>query len=432
MQNCRLGQTRGQQMYALIEDLFPLCRSITGDGLRSSLEQIRSVIPLHMTEVPTGTQVFDWTVPNEWNVREAYLEDMSGRRILDFSQNNLHLLGYSLPFRGKVSLQELQEHLHSLPEQPEAIPYVTSYYEPRWGFCLSHNQRQSLQAEAYYVHIDTELFDGSMTLADWVLPGETQQEILISTYLCHPSMANNELSGPVLAAFLARELSQWQRRRYTYRFLFIPETIGAIAYLSQHLAHLKTWVAAGLVVTCVGDPGPHSYLTTREGSALIDRVVQHVLRYSKRETRIYSWLERGSDERQYNWPGVDLPVGVLMRSKYGTYPEYHTSLDNLDFVTPEALEESLELYLRCLSALEANRCYRSTSLGEPQLSRRGLYPTLATRDAGRTTRDLVNLLAYSDGQTDLVQIAESIGVPVWELSDWIPRLLQENLLVLAE
>lgn len=418
----------GREMYGYLERLFPLCRSITGNGVRESFTILQEIAPIRIDEVASGTEVLDWTIPLEWNVHEAYVADSSGKRIIDFRTHNLHLVGYSAPFEGKLTLAQLQEHLHSLPEQPDVIPYVTSYYAKRWGFCIPHRQRQALTEQIYTVNIDSTLTPGSMTMGDLVIPGTSNEEILLSTYICHPSMANNELSGPIVAAFLARELAQRGPRHYSYRFVFVPETIGAIAYIAKHLEQLKRAVKAGYVITCVGDPGPFSYLESRLGNRLVDRISAHVLKHAAKDYFWYDWLERGSDERQYGWPGIDLPVGSLMRTKYGQYSQYHTSADNLDFVTVEALEGSLTMYLRCIDALEANHTYLSTTLCEPQLGRRGLYPTLSTRESGLSVRTLVNVAALSDGKTDLLTIAERLNKPIWELHLLANQLVEAQVL----
>jgi len=420
--------TDGTEMYRLMERLFPICRSITGNGVRESLNIIGEIIPLRITEVPSGTGVFDWTVPDEWNISDAWVKDPQGRKIIDFKKSNLHILNYSEPFRGKVSLARLQEHLYSLPDQPDVIPYITSYYQRRWGFCLSHNDRLKLAEGEYEIMIDSTLEPGSLTFADLIVPGKSEEEILISTYICHPSMANNELSGPVVSTFLAKHLLDGPPPRYSYRFVFIPETIGSLTYLSRKMEHLKDNVIAGYVVTCIGDPGRFSYLRSRGENCLTDRVTLHVLRHSEKDFAEYSFLDRGSDERQYCAPGIDLPIGSLMRTKYGMYPEYHTSADNLDLVTAEALEGSLIKYRLCLEVIESNRTYRNTVKGEPQLGKRGLYPTLSTKKSGEEVRDMMNLLAYCDGEHDLVAVAEKIGRPVWELVPLAKKLYEHKLL----
>lgn len=418
----------GQEMMALAKQLFPLCRSLTGQGVRQSLALLQQVVPLSLHEIPSGTQAFDWTVPDEWQVREAYFLDPAGHRMADFSQSNLHLVGYSAPFDGALSLEELQPHLHSDPNRPHAIPYVTSYYARNWGFCLPHSQRLALQPGRYYVKIDTSLQAGFLTYGDLVIPGDSSQEILISTYICHPSMANNELSGPLVAAFLARELLLRKKRRWSYRFVFVPETVGAIVYLSRHLEHLQKQVIAGYVLTCIGDGSPFSYIETRGADSLVDRITRHVFRHAAPEHRWYSWQCRGSDERQYNWPGIDLPIGSLMRAKHGTYPEYHTSDDNLELLSSKSFEESVQMALQCIEALECNRTYRCQSRCEPQLGKRGLYPQLSTRDSGQQARLLLDLLAYSDGTQDLLAIAERLHKPITELAANAALLVNQGLL----
>ncbi|GAA4718813.1 DUF4910 domain-containing protein [Brevibacillus fulvus] len=421
----------GQSMYQLMQRLFPICRSITGNGVRESLAIIKEIIPLNIYEVPTGTKVFDWEVPREWNINDAYVLDEDGRKVIDFQQNNLHVMGYSVPVNEKMPLAELQKHLYSLKEQPEAIPYITSYYKERWGFCISEKQREQLKDGMYHVVIDSSLTEGSLTYGELIIPGESEKEIFLSTYICHPSMANNELSGPVVATYLSEWLLR-QPRRYTYRIVFIPETIGSITYLSRNLAQMKQNIIAGFNITCVGDERAVSYLPTRYGNTLADKVALNVLKFRHPDFVRYTYLDRGSDERQYCSPGVDLPVASLMRTKYGVYPEYHTSLDNLELVTPAGLQGSFELLQECIEALEANRKYRVTCLGEPQLGKRGLYPTLSTKESGKLVRDMMNFIAYADGSNDLIEISNLIGVPVRTLHPFITSLVDNGLLEVVD
>ena len=413
-------------MYDLARELWPIARSLTGNGARETHAILRRWIPLETHEVPTGTVAFDWTVPKEWNIRDAYIEHR-GTRVVDFRQNNLHVVGYSHPVDVELDLEELQPFLHSLPEQPDAIPYITSYYKERWGFCLTQRQRDALPRGRYRVVIDSTLAPGSLTYSDLVIPGELEDEVLFSTNTCHPSLANNEISGPVVAAALARWIQE-RPRRYTYRFVFAPETIGAIVYLSRHAAHLKKNVIAGWVITCVGDDRAYSYLASRRANTLADRVTQHVLRHHAPGFRSYSYLERGCDERQYCSPRIDLPVVSLMRTKYFEYPEYHTSLDNLDVISPTGLAGALHALQRCVEAVEANTMIHATTACEPQLGKRGLYPTLSSKGSSLEVRTIMNLLAYADGERDLIGVADLIQAPVWECRPIVDTLVQHGLL----
>jgi aminopeptidase-like protein len=421
----------GAQIHALARRLWPINRSITGDGVRETLALLKSLhLPdLQIHEVPTGTRVLDWTVPREWKVREAYLVTPAGERICDFSRNNLHLVGYSVPMHCRLSLAELQPHLYSLPEQPDAIPYITSYYAERWGFCLSHAQRAALVDGEYEVRIDAELFDGSLTYGELLIPGDSPQEVFLSTYICHPSMANNELSGPTVTTFLAVWLASLPSRRYSYRIVFVPETIGSIAYLSAHLPALQRQVVAGFNISCVGDDRAYSFLPSRNGATLSDAVARHVLKWTDPGYKAYGWRDRGSDERQYCAPGVDLPIASIMRSKYAAYPEYHTSLDNLeDVVTPAGLGGGYQVLQRAIEAIEHHCHPRATVLGEPQLDRRGLYPTLSTRESGEEVRLMMDLLTWSDGTRSLLEIADFCQAPVWALYPLLSQLRTHQLL----
>lgn len=420
----------GKAIYDLAVELFPITRSITGNGVRETLKIIQRELPeLKIHEVPSGVKAFDWTVPPEWNIRDAYIIDPDGTKIVDFKQSNLHVISYSTPIDTILSLEELQNHLHSLPDQPDAIPYLTSYYQRSWGFCITHNQRQVLNPGNYRVKIDSIIEEGFLTYGEVVLPGETDEEVLLSTYICHPSMGNNELSGPTVTTHLAKWLKVIKKRRYTYRLIFIPETIGSIVYLSRNLDHLKSCVVAGFNVTCVGDDRAYSYLPSRAGNTLADRIALHTLKHRAPEFVSYTFLDRGSDERQYCSPGVDLPVASVMRTKYHAYTEYHTSKDDLTLISPQGLYGGYNVIRHCLQCLERNEILKCTVLCEPQLSHRGLYPTLSTKDQTVTVSKMMDLIAYSDGKNDLLAIAEAIKLPMWELFDTVDMLKEQNILI---
>jgi len=424
-----IDQNIGDEMYHWAKELYPICRSITGRGVRETLAYIKRIIPeLVIHGVASGTQVFDWVVPEEWAVHDAYISDENGKRIVDFKEHNLHIVGYSVSVDVWVDLDELNKHLHSLPEQPNAIPYITSYYSRYWGFCLSHNQRNALLPGRYHVVINSEIKPGVLNYGEIILPGREGKEIFLSTYVCHPSMANNELSGPVVTAALVRWLIKQNNCRYTYRIVFIPETIGSIVYLSRHADKMKKMIVAGFNITCVGDDRAYSFMPSRTGLTLADRISQHVLRRSVQKFSYYSFLERGSDERQYCSPLIDLPVVSIMRSKYNTYPEYHTSLDDLTLISPTGLEGAFNLIKRCLCALEVCYTYRTVIQCEPQLGKRGLYPSLSTKLTNKKVRDMLNFMAYADGDSDLIEIAETIDVDVLDCAEIAERLLEHGLI----
>ncbi|OZC03413.1 DUF4910 domain-containing protein [Rubricoccus marinus] len=431
-------------MHQWAKGLAQTWRSITGPGVRETLRYIQDLLPnLKIREVATGESAFDWTVPDEWTLRAAWIENEAGERVIDVANHPLHVVGYSVPTDQWLDRAELETHLHSLPDQLDAIPYVTSYYAPRWGFCLTHRQRLKLPEGRYRAVVDSTLMPGVLNYGELLIPGETEEEILLSTYICHPAMANNELSGIVVTTALARYLASDgrpfdaagvesegapRRRRYSYRIVFVPETIGSIVYISRNLDALRARVRAGFVLTCIGDERAYSMVPTRWGTTASDRVARHVLRHHAPEHNEYSFLDRGSDERQYCSPGVDLPVASLMRSKYGTYPEYHTSLDDLDLVTPRGLAGGFAIAKECVDALEADRIPVATTPCEPQLGKRGLYPTLSTRDRSLQPRALVDLLAYADGHSTLLEIADTIGVPMREAVQLCTRLEDEGLI----
>ena len=420
-------------MYDLAVRLFPICRSITGNGFRQSLDIIREQVPeMKVFEVPSGTQVFDWTVPKEWNIRGGWIRRLSGETVIDFRDSNLHVLGYSVPVHQKVSREELMEHVYTQPEQPDWIPYVTSYYKERWGFCMSERQKQQMTDDAYEVMIDSTLADGSLTYGELIVPGETDDEVFFSTYLCHPSMANNELSGPCLMAALIRYVSSLPRRRYTYRFIIVPETIGSITYLSRNLQAMQQHVKAGFVLSCVGDDRTYSMVSTKYEDTLADRVLENVLRFHEPDFIRYSFMKRASDERQYGSAGVGLPVCAFCRSKYHEYPEYHTSADDLSLISPEGLQGSYDVMVKVINALEHNRFYRMTCPCEPQLGKRGLYPTISQKGTYEAFRAMQHFTAYADGRNDLIGISNLIGTPVDQLIPIVGKLTEHKLLTFIQ
>lgn len=423
----------GNKMYTLIKELFPICRSITGEGTRKTLNRLQREIPeIKMFEVESGCKVFDWTVPKEWRIEDAFIEDDKGHKIIDFRENNLHVMGYSTPVDCIISLEELDKHIYSLIEQPDWIPYVTSYYKERWGFCMSHNQRQSLKPGDYHVVIKSELFNGSLTYGELLVPGKSEKEIFLSTYVCHPSMANNELSGPVVQLELAKWLLAEKNRKYSYRLIWVPETIGSISYLSKNIDIMKKNIIAGYNLTCVGDDRAVSYVASRKGNTLADTAAKNILHFMAPEYKYYNFLHRGSDERQYNAPGVDLPVCSICCSKYHEYPEYHTSADDLNFISPAGLEKAFNIYKAIIEALEHNAKYKVNCLCEPQLGTRGLYPTESFNRSSMIVQDMMNFIAYADGTLDLFDISKIIDVPVNKLHDLAIKLMEAKLFVEVE
>ena len=421
----------GKEMYALCDRLFPICRSITGNGVRETLRVLQNICPvMTLHEVPTGTQVFDWTVPKEWNIRDAWIKNSKGEKILDFAKSNLHVMGYSIPVNQKVTLEELLPLIHTQPDQPDAIPYVTSYYKERYGFCMSQEQKDALQEDTYHIYIDSDLKDGSLTYGEILISSTegNKDEIFLSTYVCHPSMANNELSGPAVTIYLAKWLWEKKHRRYNYRIIFIPETIGSITYLSQHLPEMKKNICAGFNISCVGDDRTYSYVASRYGNTLADKVAKNVLSFHYPEYKHYSFLQRGSDERQYNAPGVDLPVCAVCRSKYAEYPEYHTSKDNMRLISPTGLQGAYEVYRDMIEALEYNHKYQIQCLGEPQLGKRGLYPTVSQKGGYDSVKSMTDFIAYADGMNDLIDISNIIKAPMERLVTVIEKLQEANLI----
>ncbi|MCL1630055.1 DUF4910 domain-containing protein [Roseibaca sp. V10] len=415
----QLDQDAGARMHDWARDLWPICRSITGPGIRQTLDWLETRLPgLQRHRFATGEKVFDWTVPQEWTIRDAWIEHESGQRFAEFNRNTLHVMGYSGPIDAELDRADLLSLIYTQADQPDVIPYVTSYYTPRVGFCMADAQKQTLPKGRYRAVIDSTLADGELVLGDLLIPGDSPQEVLFSTYICHPSMANNELSGPVLATALAEYIRALPRRRMSYRFLFLAETIGAVAYLSRHLDHLKAHVQAGFVLSCVGDERAFSHVESRYGTTLADKALAAAL-HGRDSAKRYSFLERGSDERQFCAPGVDLPVAGFCRSKYGTYPEYHTSADDLTLVTPTGLGESHAAMRSIVDAFELPPAPHVTVLAEPQLGKRGLYPTLSQKQAIHPARFRMNVIAYCDGTNSVFDICARIGA---NLSDVVAEL----------
>lgn len=421
-------RTVGHEMHRFMAELYPICRSITGDGVRATLAAIKRRIPLEIGEIASGTPVLDWTVPREWNIRDAYIKNSAGERVVDFRQSNLHVVGYSVPVRARMSLAELRPHLYTLPAHPDWVPYRTSYYSESWGFCLSERQLQALPDGEYEVCIDSSIADGRLVWGEAVIPGVSTDEVLISCHVCHPSLCNDNLAGIALATELAGRL-QGAGTRYTYRFLFIPGTIGSITWLALNESTVSR-IKHGLVVTCVGDGGRFTYKRSRRGNAEIDRAVEHVLRHGDYAYAVQDFFPYGYDERQFCSPGFDLAVGCLMRSPHGSFPEYHTSADNLDFVRPEYLEQSLNCYLEVIRVLEGNRVYVNTKpKGEPQLGRRRLYQAIGgDSEAARKNLALLWVLNLSDGRHSLLDIAVRADVPFALLETAARNLLHAGLL----
>jgi aminopeptidase-like protein len=402
------------ELYDFATKIWPYNRSLTGSGVRETLQAIKLEVPtLKTRSFSSGLKVFDWEIPMEWNVIYAYIIDPNGNKICDFSTNNLHLVGYSESIEVDLQLSDLQDHLYSLPEQPDAIPYVTSYYEQRWGFCISERQRQKLLEGTYKIRISTSKTIGTLDIGEIFIPGVDKKEIFLSTYVCHPSMANNEISGITVSTFIAKYLAKRTNLRHSYRFVFLPETIGSITYIHHNLKKMKKNIIAGFNLTCIGDERNYSYLPSRNGDVLSDRAALHVLENQYQGYKKYSWLDRGSDERQYCAPGIDLPIASLMRTKYGEYPEYHTSLDDLiNVVTAKGLMGGFDLVRKVIEVLEMDIIARPKMLCEPMMSKRHLYPTLSTKNLHSDIRLRMNIISYLDGKKSLLDIANILGKPI--------------------
>lgn len=440
------------EMYQLMEELFPICRSITGNGVRQTLEILKNRIPIEVHEIPTGTKVFDWTIPKEWNINDAYIIDPEGKKIVDFKISNLHVLNYSIPINKKISLTELKKHIHTIPEKPDLIPYVTSYYSENWGFCMSHKQFLGLKEGEYHVVIDSTLEDGFLTYGEYFIPGKNSDEILLSCYVCHPSMCNDNLSGIVLVTILAKYLKNFENN-YSIRIIFVPETIGAITWIKQNEKKLSK-IKHGLVATCLGDSGQFTYKKSRQGNAEIDNTVIKILEKTESDFKIVDFFPWGSDERQFCSPGFNLPIGSLMRSMYGTkdFPEYHTSADNLEFVHQKTLQESFEKYIEIIKSLEENisknnvvQNHRNTKKSydskkyqnliqkcEPQLGKRGIYRILGGQNNNFEERKnefaIFWVLNLSDGTFSLNEISERSGLSLELIEKTADVLMKVNLL----
>src|SRR5262245_34604183 len=418
----------GVRMQRLITDLFPICRSITGEGLRQTLSRIGQNIPLAIHEVPTGTPVFDWTIPKEWNIRDAWIKSESGEKVVDFEQSNLHVVNYSVPVHLKMSLEALRPRLHTLPDHPDWIPYRTTYYKEDWGFCMTDRQFAQLPSGEYEVYIDSSLTEGSLTYGEYLLPGQQTDEVLLSCHVCHPSLCNDNLSGVALVTILAGLLSS-RSLNYSYRFLFIPGTIGAITWLAQNEERVSR-IRHGLVVACVGDAGKFHYKRSRRGNAEIDQAIQHVLRHLGEAFDVRDFSPYGYDERQYCSPGFNLPVGSLTRTPHGRFPQYHTSADNLDLICSSALADSLRAYLSVIRVLETNGRYVNLNPKcEPQLGRRGLYRlTGGYAEASRLQEAMLWVLNLSDGSQSLLEIAQRAQIDFDVVGHAAEMLLEHNLL----
>ena len=417
----------GLEMHQLIGDLYPICRSITGNGIRETLRLLEKHIPMEIHEIPSGTKVFDWNVPKEWNIQDAYIKNINGKRVVDFKQSNLHVVSYSQPIHEKMTLEKLRPHLHSLPDNPDWIPYRTSYYKENWGFCLSHHQLMELKDQEYEVCIESSLENGHLTYGECFIKGKTEHEILISCHICHPSLCNDNLSGMALSTFLAKTL-RGKSLRYSYRFLFIPGTIGPITWLALNESHVSK-IKSGMVVTGVGDPGAVTYKKSRQGNAEIDHAFRYILKASGKAHTIIDFFPYGYDERQYCSPGFNLPVGCFMRTPHGEYSQYHTSGDNLTFVQPEFLQESFTCCLDALTLLEKNKTFLSQNPNcEPQLGKRGLYRAIGGQSEGaKKEMAILWVLNLSDGQHSVLEMAERSGMPFNVMSEAAETLAQHGL-----
>jgi len=420
----------GKKIYNFAKELWPINRSLSGEGVRETLKKIKKEIPeLKLLKVKSGTKVFDWIVPEEWNVREAWIKTPDGKKICNFKENNLHLMGYSVPIHKKMNLDSLKKNLYSLKKQPHAIPYVTSYYKKNWGFCISENNKKKLKEGIYEVFISSKFNRGNLDYGELIIKGKLKKEVFLSTNICHPSMGNNELSGICVTTFLAKWISSLKKTKYSYRIIFVPETIGSLVYLKQNLKVMKKNIIAGFNVVCIGDDNNYSYLPSRNGKTYSDIIAKHILKNTSSKYKTYTWLNRGGDERQYCSPKIDLPIASIMRSKYETFKEYHTSLDNLKFISARGLQGGFNALKNAIMCIENNFIPITKNFGEPQLNKRGLYwDFVLEKNKDQNVKLLVNFLSQSDGKNNLIDIAELCEVPVWDLYSISNILIKHNLI----
>ena len=418
----------------IAKDLFPINRSITGKGVVDTLKYIKKIFSdLKIKKIPSGTKVFDWKIPKEWIVNEAYIKDFNGKEIINFKKNNLHLMGYSHSINKILTLQELKPHLHSIKKQPNAIPYVTSYYKKNWGFCVTDNFKRKLKKGKYKIFIDSKFKKGNLTYGEYFIKGKTKQEILFSTNICHPSMANNELSGILVLISIISKILKINKPFFSYRFLFLPETIGSIAYLSKQYKYLQKNVIAGYVLSCIGDKGNFSFIPTRYENTLSDKIALYVLKNNTKQFNHFSYLDRGSDERQFNSPKINLPVCSILRTKYGNYPEYHTSLDNLDIISNKTLNESSSLIYKIIEILEINKIYINKIFCEPFLTKYNLYPTVSSKNhLFKNSQLILDILSYCDGKNDLIDISIILKKDIFKLNSTIKDLIKLKLIEIVK
>jgi len=415
------------ELYQDIKNLYKVCRSLTGKGIKYTLDYIQNKIPINIYCINSGEEVFDWKVPKEWNIKDAYIKNSKGEKIVDFNVHYLHILNYSIPIHKKMSLSELKEHIYTLPEFPDWIPYRTSYYKENWGFCMEHSKFINLEEDIYEVFIDSSLEDGKLYYGDLIIKGKSEKEILISSYCCHPQQCNDSLSGTVLALHLAKYLMTTDNY-YTYRFVFIPETIGAIVYLNKNLENMKKNIIGGYVITCVGDEGDFTYLKTRYENQFIDKITLYILNEKKINYKIRDYAICGSDERQYNYPGIDLNIGSLMKTMYGEFNEYHTSADNLNFVTEKGINDSYNMYIECIKLIENNHIYNNKILCEPFLSKYNLYESIGSSKYRNFFNDLLSVLKFFDSKNDLIDISIKTKVSIENIYKIVEILLEKNII----